>query len=297
MSQVILALGFGLVTAAILALSAVGFTLQFGVSNIFNLAYGDVMTVAAFAAYAVNVDLHTSIWLAMAAGAVAGALLSVMINRFIYVPFLRRGTALFTMVMVSLAVATIVQNAIQAIAGAGFRSYTQPNESSIHIAGMIFTSTQLIIIGIAVAAMLALHLLLRHTRVGKAMRATSADAELARSCGISTGRVTTVAWALSGALCGLGGVALGLNLASFDFTFGNAFLLVIVAAAVFGSVGQPYGAMVGALVIGVVSEEAAIISPSLKQVVAFAILVLILLIRPNGLWRSGFVQRMSMAAR
>jgi branched-subunit amino acid ABC-type transport system permease component len=297
MNQVTLALGFGLVTAAILALSAVGFTLQFGVSNIFNLAYGDVMTVCAFVAYVINVDAHASIWIAMLAGGVAGAVVSVLINRFIYVPFLRRGTALFTMVMVSLAVATIVQNAIQAIAGASFRSYTRVSESSLHFLGMILTPTQLIIIGIACVAMAALHALLRYSRVGKAMRATAADAELARSCGIVTGRVTTVAWALSGVLCGIAGVALALNLASFDFTFGNSFLLVIVAAAVFGSVGQPYGAMVGALVIGIVSEEAAIISPSLKQVVAFAILVVILLVRPNGLWRSGFVQKMSMAAR
>lgn len=297
MNQVTLALGFGLVTAAILALSAVGFTLQFGVSNIFNLAYGDVMTVSAFIAYAVNVDAHASIWIAMLAGGVTGAVTSVLINRFIYVPFLRRGTALFTMVMVSLAVATIVQNAIQAVAGDAFHSYARLNESSLRFAGMILTPTQLIIIGVAVVAMLGLHVLLRYTRIGKAMRATAADAELARSCGIVTSRVTTLAWALSGLLCGIGGVALALNLASFDFTFGNSFLLVIVAAAVFGSVGQPYGAMVGALVIGIVSEEAALISPSLKQVVAFAILVVILLVRPNGLWRGGFVQKMSMAAR
>jgi branched-chain amino acid transport system permease protein/neutral amino acid transport system permease protein len=297
MNQVTLALGFGLVTAAILALSAVGFTLQFGVSNIFNLAYGEVMTVSAFVAYVINVDYHASVWVAMAVGGCAGAALSVAINRVVYVPFLRRGTALFTMVMVSLAVATIIQNALQAIAGSGFRSYTRTNESSLHFLGMILTPTQLIIIAIAAAAMLGLHMLLRHTRIGKAMRATSADAELARSCGIATERVTTAAWALSGGLAGLGGVALALNLASFDFTFGNSFLLVIVAAAVFGSVGQPYGAMVGALVIGIASEEAAIVAPSLKQVVAFAILVLILLVRPNGLWRSGFVQKMSVAAR
>jgi branched-chain amino acid transport system permease protein/neutral amino acid transport system permease protein len=255
------------------------------------------MTVSAFVAYAVNVDAHASIWIAMLAGAGTGAVVSVAINRLIFVPFLRRGTALFTMVMVSLAVATIVQNAIQAIAGSSFRSYTRINESSLHFLGMILTPTQLIIIAIAAGAMIALHVLLRYTRIGKAMRATSADAELARSCGIMTDRVTSVAWALSGALCGLGGVALALNLASFDFTFGTSFLLVIVAAAVFGSVGQPYGAMVGALVIGIVSEEAAIVSPSLKQVVAFAILVVILLVRPSGLWRSGFVQKMSMAAR
>jgi branched-chain amino acid transport system permease protein/neutral amino acid transport system permease protein len=233
----------------------------------------------------------------MLAGGLTGAVVSVAINRLVFVPFLRRGTALFTMVMVSLAVATIVQNAIQAIAGDSFHSYTPINESSLHFLGMILTPTQLIIIAIAITAMLSLHLLLRYTRIGKAMRATSNDAELARSCGIMTDRVTAVAWALSGVLCGIAGVALALNLASFDFTFGNSFLLVIVAAAVFGSVGQPYGAMVGALVIGIVSEEAAIISPSLKQVVAFAILVLILLVRPNGLWRSGFVQKMSVAAR
>jgi branched-subunit amino acid ABC-type transport system permease component len=297
MSQITLALGFGLVTAAILALSAVGFTLQFGVSNIFNLAYGDVMTVSAFVAYVVNADAHASIWIAMIAGALAGAAVSLAINRLVFIPFLRRGTALFTMVMVSLAVGTVTINATQAIAGTEFKSYTLKSESSLHFLGMILTPTQLIIIGIAVGAMLALHGLLRYTRIGKAMRATAADAELARSCGIQTDRVTSVAWALSGALCGLGGVALALNLASFDFTFGNSFLLAIVAAAVFGSVGQPYGAMVGALVIGLVSEEAALIAPSLKQVAAFAILVLILILRPNGLWRSGFQQKMSVAAR
>jgi len=93
-----------------------------------------------------------------------------------------------------------------------------------------------------------------------------------------------------GALCGLGGVTLGLNLATFDFTFGNAFLLIIVAAAVFGSVGQPYGAMVGAVVIGMASEISAIWAPSLKQVVAFAILVVVLVVRPGGLWRQAFTQ-------
>jgi branched-subunit amino acid ABC-type transport system permease component len=297
MNQVTLALGFGLVTAAILALGAVGFTLQFGVSNIFNLAYGDVMMVSAFVAYVVNVDVHASIWISMLAGGATGAAVSVVINRLIFVPFLRRRTPLFTMVMVSLAVATIVQNAVQAIAGESFLSYTPINESSLHFLGMILTPTQLIIVVTAIAAMLAVHLLLRYTRIGKAMRATSTDPELARSCGIITDRVTAAAWALSGALCGIAGVALALNLASFDVTFGDSFLLVIVAAAVFGSVGQPYGAMVGALVIGVVSEEAALISPSLKQVVAFAILVLILLARPDGLWRSGFVPKTSAAAR
>jgi branched-chain amino acid transport system permease protein/neutral amino acid transport system permease protein len=297
MHQVTLAAGFGLVTASILALSAVGFTLQFGVSNIFNLAYAEVMTVAAFVAYPVNVTLGASIWVALAAGALAGAITSVLINRLIFTPFLRRGTSLFTMVMVSLAVGTILDNAVQAIAGSGFRSYKVPHERSLHFLGMILTGRQLAIIGIAVVSLALLHLLLRHTRLGKAMRAVAAHAELARSCGIPSDRIKDLAWLVSGALCGIAGVTLALNVATFDFTIGPKFLLVIVAAAVFGSVGQPYGAMVGALVIGLASEEAAIKAPALKQVVAFGILVVILLVRPNGLWTRGVVQKMDVSAR
>jgi len=295
MNQLTLAIGFGLVTSAILALGAVGFTLQFGVSNILNLAYGDVMTVSAFMAYLVNAG-GADIWLAMCAGAATGAVVSVLISTLIFTPFLRRGTSRFTMVMVSLALAVILQNAIQAVAGPAFRSFRRSQGTSLHLLGMILTPYQLVIIGVAAASMLALHLLLRYTRIGKALRATAADAELARSCGIATERVSALAWAISGALCGLAGVTLALNLASFDFHFGNAFLLVIVAAAVFGSVGQPYGAMAGALVIGMASELAAIWTPALKQVVAFVILALILLVRPAGLWRKGFV-RMDVAAR
>ncbi len=295
MSQLTLAVGFGLVTSAILALGAVGFTLQFGVSNIFNLAYGDVMTVAAFVGYAVD-SAGAGIWAAMLAGGAAGAVLSMLISRMIFAPFLRRGTSRFTMVMVSLALGVIMQNAIQAVAGVSFRSFPQAQGTSLRLAGMILTPYQLEIIGVAAASMLALHVLLRYTRTGKALRATAADPELAQSCGIATERVITAAWGLSGALCGLAGVVLALNLATFDFTFGNAFLLIIVAAAVFGSVGEPYGAMVGAVVIGMTSEIAAIWIPELKQVVAFVILVAILLLRPSGLWRRGFVG-MSMAAR
>jgi len=295
MNQLTLAIGFGLVTSAILALGAVGFTLQFGVSNILNLAYGDVMTVSAFMAYLVNAG-GAGIWLAMCAGAATGAVVSVLISTLIFTPFLRRGTSRFAMVMVSLALAVILQNAIQAVAGPAFRSYGRSQGTSLHLLGMILTPYQLEIIGVAAASMLALHLLLRYTRIGKALRATAADAELARSCGIATERVSALAWAISGALCGLAGVTLALNLASFDFHFGNAFLLIIVAAAVFGSVGQPYGAMAGALVIGMASELAAIWTPALKQVVAFVILAVILLVRPAGLWRKSFVQ-MDAAAR
>src|ERR1700730_13493251 len=121
MNQFTLAIGFGLVTSAILALSAVGFTLQFGVSNIFNLAFGDIMTIAGFTAYAANLA-GASIWWSAACGAAAGAVLSFILSRFVFAPFLRRGSSPFAMVMVSLAVAVVLRNSLQMIVGVDYHS-------------------------------------------------------------------------------------------------------------------------------------------------------------------------------
>jgi branched-chain amino acid transport system permease protein/neutral amino acid transport system permease protein len=123
------------------------------------------------------------------------------------------------------------------------------------------------------------------TKLGKSMRATASNIELARSCGINTARIIDVAWLVSGALCGIASVALVMNTVSFQATTGSDFLVVIIAAAVLGGVGAPYGAMLGALIIGVVSEVAATyFNPALKNVFAFLVLVLVLLFRPQGLF-------------
>ena len=289
MSQIVLSLGFGLVTASILAIGAVGFTIQFGVTNLFNLAYGETMTVSAFAAYLARTTLHWDMWLSMAAGALCGMLLSLALSRCVFLPFLQRGTSQFAMVMVTVAVSFILKNVLQIWSGANFYSYQLPPEPSIRFLGMVFDARELTIIGLAIASLLGLHLLFKYTRLGKAMRATSDDPALARSVGIPTSRIVSAAWLLSGLLAGLAGVALAMDLGTFDSNTGGSFLLLIVAAAVFGSVGEPYGAVLGALVIGIASELAAIVSPTLKDVVAFAILVLVLLFRPEGL-RSGRVQ-------
>lgn len=283
MSTIVPAIGFGLITASILAVSAVGFTLQFGVTNILNLAFGDVMTGAAFTAYLVT-RAGYSVWLGLIAGAVFGAVFSLVLNRLLYTPFVRHGTRLFGMIIVTIAVSLIVQNGIQAIFGANFFSLRMSAGRSYHALGMVFTASQVSVMGIAIVAMLCVHGLLRYTKLGKAMRATATDPDLARSCGIATDRVVDVAWLLSGALCGIGGVALVMNVTSFTSTTGGGFLIPIIAAAVLGGVGQPYGAMLGALVIGVASEvAAAVISPDYKEVVAFAILILVLLLRPQGI--------------
>ena len=283
MNTLVPAIGFGIVTASILAVAGVGFTLQFGVTNILNLAYGDIMTAAAFVAYLVT-SAGFSVWLALAAGAAFGSVFSILLNRFLYIPFVRRGTRLFGMIIVTIAVSLILQNSLLAIFGASFFSLQMPRPASVHIAGMVFTTVQLAIIGIAIVAMLLIHLLLRYTKLGKAMRATATDPELARNCGIATDRVIDLAWAISGALCGLAGVILVMNVTSFTDTTGAQFLIPIIAVAVLGGIGQPYGAMLGALVIGIASElAAAVISPDYKNVVAFVILVIVLLARPQGI--------------
>jgi len=282
-NTIVPAIGFGIVTASILAVAGVGFTLQFGVTNILNLAYGDIMTAAAFVAYLVT-SAGLNVWLALVTGAAFGSVFSVLLNRCIYTPFVRRGTRLFGMIIVTIAVSLIVQNGLLAIFGANFFSLKMPRPTSVHIAGMAFTTVQLAIIAIAVVAMLLIHLLLRYTKLGKAMRATAADPDLARNCGIATDRVIDLAWAISGALCGLAGVILVMNVTAFTETTGAQFLIPIVAVAVLGGIGQPYGAMLGALVIGITSEvAAAIFNPEYKDVVAFVILVIVLLARPQGI--------------
>jgi branched-chain amino acid transport system permease protein/neutral amino acid transport system permease protein len=278
------ALGFGVVTASILALAGVGFSLQFGVTNILNLAYGSIMTSAAFAALLVS-QRGVNLWIAVAAGGAFGAVFSVALNRVVYTPFIRRGTKLFGMIIVTISVALVIQYGIQAIWGASFFSLEGLHASAIQLGPFVFTTTQLGILGIGVGAMIAVHALLRYTTLGKAMRATATNAELARNCGIATDRVIDIAWAISGGLCGLAGVALVINVTAFTDTTGSDLLVPIIAVAVLGGIGQAYGAMLGALIIGITSEiAAALISPDYKDVVAFVILILVLLVRPKGIF-------------
>ena len=256
--------------------------MQFGVTNILNLAYGDVMTASAFIAYLAN-RAGADLWVSLVVGACFGAVASVLLNRFLYYPFVRRGTKLFGMIVVTIAVALILQNSVLAIFGPHFFNLKTPSGRSVSVLSMVFTGPQLTIIGIAIAAMLAIHALLTYTKLGKAMRATAANPALARSCGIATDRVIDLAWLISGALCGLAGVVLVVNTSSFTASTGSSFLVPIVAAAILGGVGQPYGAMLGAVTIGLATEIAAAFQPSYKDVVAFAILIVVLLLRPQGI--------------
>jgi branched-subunit amino acid ABC-type transport system permease component len=277
------AFGFGLVSLAVIAIGAVGFTMQFGITNMINLAYGDVMISSAFVAYAFN-HAGVSIWVCLLAGAAWGSLLSFLLNRLLYGPFQRKGTVLIGMVIVSLATGIMMSNVLLAIAGPNNVSYVQSAGPTIRLGGIILTAEQVAIVAVAVVLMLAIHGLLNFTRLGKAMRATAANPSLARNCGIPTNRVIDIVWLLTGALCGVAGTVAAMNSDSFAVANGAGFLITILAAAVLGGAGQPYGAMLGAVLIGEVTElSAAVLSPEYKLVVAFAVLVAVMVLRPQGL--------------
>jgi branched-chain amino acid transport system permease protein/neutral amino acid transport system permease protein len=277
------AFGFGLVSMSVIAIAAVGFTMQFGITNMINLAYGEVMISSAYVAYYLNRAGFT-IWVGMAAGAVFGAVFSFLLNRILYAPFLRKGTSHLGMVIVSLAVSLMIANLLLPIVGYFPVSYQEDPGRLIRWGSIALTRDQFIIIGIAVVLMLAIHALLTYTRLGKAMRATAANPTLARNCGIPTQRVIDAVWLITGALCGLAGVVAALDSDSFAIANGATFLITVLAAAVLGGAGQPYGAMIGAVLIGMITElSAAAWSPQYKEVVAFGILVLVMVLRPQGL--------------
>ena len=278
------AVGFGLVTAALLAISAVGFTLQFSVTNVLNLAFGSVMTGSGFIAYGLNLD-GMNIWLAMVIAALCGGVISVLINTLLYGPFIRHGTTLFGMVIVTISTAVISDHVIEAAVGPSFFAYNAPAGKALHFADFLLTRQDLAVIGIAVAVTAVTQFVLQRTRLGKSMRGLSVNPSLARACGIPTRRVVALAWFGSGVMAGLGGVTLFLETSTFSATTGSEFLILIIAAAVVGGVGSARGAVLGALVVGIVTEVgAAYWDPQLKDVLAFGVLIIVLLVRPQGLF-------------
>jgi branched-chain amino acid transport system permease protein/neutral amino acid transport system permease protein len=284
-SLLIESVGFGLLTSAVLAIAAIGFTLQFAVTNVLNLAFAAVMTAGMYAAYEVN-NAGVSVWIGLIVAMAVGAALSVLLNYAVYAPFQRRGAAPITLVIVSLGMALIVEFGIGAWQGGIGVSYTMSLGGTVHPLGMVLTTIQLVIMAISVVVMAGTHALLRYTKLGKSMRATAANRMLARSCGIRAGRVITITWALTGALCGLAGTVYAIDIGTFTSASTDIFLILILAAVFLGGPGNAYGAMLGALVIGLSTEMSAaapFIQADYKYVIAFVILLAMLAVRPTGL--------------
>ena len=283
MTAVTNAVGFGMVTAAILAVATVAVTLQYSVTQVPNFAQGDIMTLGAYAAYQTQVVVQNLVVEAVVAIIVC-ALFALLMNYTLIQRFQKQGARNIIILVVTAAVSLILQNVILAIYGGAPVDYKLPAIQPSSYGPFKWTQRDIEIMVAAVLVLVSVHLVLRYTKFGKSQRAVSDDPQLARVSGIDSDRVINLTWLWAGGMTGFAGFILAASVGAFDPSIGFTFLLVIFAAAVVGGIGQAYGAMLGALLIGVAMEVSAVyISSEYKQVVAFAFLIVALLIRPSGL--------------
>lgn len=271
----------GLINASLIAPPAIAFTLLFGVLRFPNFAIGGYITVGAFIAYALNVNADLPLW-AASLGAMAGTAFVVWLSDIIvFRPM--RGHAPVTLLVVSIALTLILEHIIRLIYSADVRGFNVPLERPLKFAGMRITPEQIDIILLAAAIAVGVHLLLKYTRIGKAMRATADNQMLAEVRGINTGQVIAFTWCLCGVLFGITGVFAGLDLV-IEPLVGWNLTIPIFAAAILGGIGSPYGAMLGALMVGMAEELTILVLPSSYKIgVGFAIITILLLVRPHGL--------------
>jgi neutral amino acid transport system permease protein len=284
MSNFLLGVGFGLVTASILALATVPLSLQMSVARIPNFAHGEILTAGAYAAYVVNE--HTdNIYLESVAAALAGGVVAYLMNALLLQPFARRKPKLLILFILTIAASLIVQNVILFFFTGNSLAFKMPASPPHHIGPFLLTGMNLFTIGAAVVVMAAVHAVLKYTKFGKAQRAVADSGDLARITGINSERIVRLTWLIDGLIAGFAGFLLGVSSGTLTPTVGQGYLLVIFAAAILGGIGRPYGAMAGALVIGLAMEISALYIPAdYKEAVAFGLLVLTLLLRPSGIF-------------
>lgn len=287
MHILIQSIGYGLVTASVIAIGAVGLSLQFGVTNFVNFAYGEFLTLGAYIGYFVSTQAHFSVFIGIVAAMAVTGLIAVVLDQVVFEPFIRGRPNLVVLLIVTVALSLILQNLYQIVFTTDFRRYAAPSNTQYSVGDINFTGSQLLIIAIAITAIGALQILLKYTKLGKAMRAMSDSADLAQASGINTRLVTRAVWLISGMFAGIGGVVLAINVYNVQPTLGNSYLFLFFAAVIMGGIGKPWGALISAVVLGIVIEvSGAYINAAYKGGLAFLILILVLLLRPRGLFSS-----------
>jgi branched-subunit amino acid ABC-type transport system permease component len=271
----------GLVTGGILALPAVAFSVLWKLLRFPNFAVGAYLTIGAFAALAANHGLGWRIeWAWLIALGVTGGI-AWAVDRAAFRPM--RDRRPFALAIASIGVAFVLENAVRFVWGNDYRSYDVPVTRALVWAGLRVGREQLMILGVTVPLVLLLQAFLGWTRLGIAMRATADNPSLARVKGLPTERIVGLASFGGGALAGGAGVFLGLD-TTIDPLLGTGLIIAVFAAAILGGIGSAPGALLGALIVGVMEETSTIlIPPTYKSAVGFAVILLMLLIRPQGL--------------
>jgi branched-subunit amino acid ABC-type transport system permease component len=280
----------GLVTGSVLAVGAAGVSVVYAILRLVNFAYGDFMAFGALVAYWFQGPLHSSMVVATLLAMLATAALSVGLDVVLWRPLRARRAGFMSLFLASIGLALVLRQALLLVAGPQPRFYSV-NPYRVFVIGSVrLGEAQVIAIATATGAIVLVGLFLSRTTAGRVMRAMADDRSLAAVSGIPVSRVIGLTWIVSGLLAALAGVLAGLVEYSFDPNFGFQLLLPIFAAVVLGGIGSVYGALLGGLVLGVAMELstwsgfAGGVNPTYKPVVAFVVLTLALLVRPQGLF-------------
>jgi branched-chain amino acid transport system permease protein len=276
----------GVMLGSSYSLIAIGYTLVFGVLHLVHLAHGEVFMIGAFVGLQVVLLAGGGVGAAIFVAAIAAAIVGVAIYLVAIKPIMaRRGHFLAPMIS-TIGVGVVLQElATRAFGGEQVGFPVQMESHVWHFGTIALTSVQLVILGVSLGLMLALHLFVTLTRVGMAMRATAESMEISHTLGIRTDRIIILTFAIASALAGAAGVLVGMSFNSISPYMGVDMGIKGLAAMLLGGLGNVYGAMLGGLIIGVVEViSVAYLSSSYRDAFAFVVIIAVLLFRPRGIF-------------
>jgi branched-chain amino acid transport system permease protein len=273
----------GLRFGLLIAMAAVGLSLIFGTTGLTNFAHGELVTLGAVVAFVINsagVPLIVATLLAVVIGGLVGALNELVLWR----PLRRRGTGLVAALVVSIGLSLAARYLIQTFYGGRSNAYIDYQSQRARNYGLFtLTDRDLYSIVVSILVLVGVAVMLQRTRIGKAMRAVADNRDLAASSGIDVNRVILVVWITGAALAALGGVLLGLS-DQVQWDMGFRLLLLMFAGVTLGGLGTAYGALVGSVIVGVFVQMSTLVIPDdVKYVGGLLLLIVILVIRPQGI--------------
>ena len=279
----------GTIEGLLIALPALALTLVMGVARFPNAATGDYMTVASYAGIGIQALGGASIILAGLGAIAAGAAISIIFYLWVFRAL--RVRAPVASLVASIGVAFFARSMLTLFVGHDQQTFNIPLVRAWNFGGVRLLPTDLYVAAIALLAMALLFALLHLTPIGRQMRAIADNPDLARACGIRSARVLLALWAVVGVLCALGGMMFGVK-AVVSPELGWELLIPAFAAMILGGIGSPVGAVAGGVLLGIASElSVPFVGPSYKIAVAFALLLLVLLLRPRGLFGKAILAR------
>lgn len=273
-------LSFGL----LLALAAIGLSLIFGTTGLNNFAHAEMVTFGALATLTLAVDLAWPLWLALVGALILSGSFGYVLDAGLWKPLRKKGIGLIPMMIVSIGLSLALRYIYQYIYGGSTRQLPGSDGADLKFGPISLSPLDILSMVISVVVLLAVAFFLLRTRLGKATRAVSDNSSLAAASGIDVDRVIRIVWVIGGALAGLSGILFAFYRPGVSWDMGFQILLLIFAAVTLGGLGTAFGALVGSLVVGFFIEISTLWIPSdMKFVGALAILILVLLVRPQGI--------------